>query len=137
MRRLPLPALLATGAVAWGGLLMLAAFVVPAYSGEDVTSTPGGGSTVTHTTATLVEMNGAGVVWIIAGLIAIAVLAWVGLHRRCAAGSRAGGVVGWACAALVAGFSLISFGLGLWTLPMAGLMLAAAARTPLGARRRA
>ena len=53
-----------------------------------------------------------------------------GLHRYCARETRAGLVVGWAAAIAITVFSLISFGMGTLTLPMAVLMIVAAARTP-------
>jgi len=65
--------------------------------------------------ATLVQMNGDVV---------------LGLHRCCARETRAGLVVGWTAAIAITGFSLISFGMGTLTLPMAVLMIVAAAMTP-------
>jgi hypothetical protein len=63
-------------------------------------------------------------------LVAVAALGWLGLHRYCASGSRLGLIVGWAAAFRITGFSLISFGLGILTLPMAIMMIVAAAMTP-------
>ena len=138
MRRLPLPFVLSTAAVAWSAALVAVAYLAPVYSGESDTSrcTAGGGcaSQTAHTTATLVEMNGDVVLVIIAVLAGIAALGWLGLHRYCASGSRLGLIAGWAAAIAVAGFSLISFGMGILTLPMAIMMIVAAAMTP---RRRA
>jgi len=77
--------------------------------------------------ATLVQMNGDVVLVIIAG---IAALGRLGPHRCCARETRAGLVVRWAAAIAITGFSLISFGMGTLTLPMAVLMIVAAAMTP-------
>jgi hypothetical protein len=110
---------LSTGAVAWSAALVAVACLAPVYSGESDTSrcTAGGGCTspTAHTTATLVQMNGDVV---------------LGLHRCCARETRAGLVVGWTAAIAITGFSLISFGMGTLTLPMAVLMIVAAAKTP-------
>ena len=123
--------MLSTGAVAWSAALVAVACLAPVYSGESDTSrcTAGGGCTspTAHTTATLVQMNGDVVLVIIAG---IAALGRLGPHRCCARETRAGLVVGWTAAIAITGFSLISFGMGTLTLPMAVLMIVAAAKTP-------
>jgi hypothetical protein len=77
--------------------------------------------------ATLVQMNGDVVLVIIAG---IAALGRLGPHRCCARETRAGVVVRWAAAIAITGFSVISFGMGILTLPMAIMMIVAAAMTP-------
>ena len=134
MRRPPLPFVLSTGAVAWSAALVAVAYLAPAYSVESETGscTAAGHCTsqTAHTTATLVEMNGDVVLVIIAVLAGIAALGWLGLHRYCARGTRLGLIVGWSAAIAITGFSLISFGLGILTLPMAIMMIVAAAMTP-------
>jgi len=134
MRRLPLPFVLSTGAVIWGMALAAVVYLAPVYSVESETGScaPGGHCTsqTARTTATLVEMNGGGVLVITGILIAVAVLGWLGLHRSCAIGSRLGLIVGWAAALATTAFSLISFGTGILILPMAIMMVVAAATTP-------
>lgn len=126
--------MLSTGAVAWSAALVAVACLAPVYSGESDTSrcTAGGGcaSPTAHMTATIVQMNGDVVLVIIAVLAGIAALGRLGLHRCCARETRAGLVVGWTAAIAITGFSLISFGMGTLTLPMAVLMIVAAAMTP-------
>jgi hypothetical protein len=134
MRRLPLAFVLSTAAVAWSAALVALAYLAPVYSGasETATCTAGGQCTsqTVHTSATLVETNGDVVLVIVGILVAVAALGWLGLHRYCASGSRLGLIVGWAAAFRITGFSLISFGLGILTLPMAIMMIVAAAMTP-------
>src|SRR6185312_11169318 len=117
MRRLPVPFVLSTAAVVWSAALVAVAYLAPAYSVESETGscTAAGHCTsqTAHTTATLVEMNGQGVVAVIGVIIVIAVLGWL---------------VGWAAAIAVTGFSLVSF--GIYTVPMAIMMIAAAVMTP-------
>jgi len=122
-----LPVVLATSAVVWSIALIPAAFWLPVYSVES-SSGAGTGS------ATLVGVNGMGPVAIFAALCVIAVIGWIGLHARCAYGSRAGIVVGWTCGGVVLAFSTIAFSVGLMTLPIAVLLLAAAGFTPAGRR---
>ena len=127
-----MPFVLSTAAVVWSAALVAVAYLAPAYSVESETGscTAAGHCTsqTAHTTATLVEMNGQGVVAVIGVIIVIAVLGWLGLHRYCARGSRLGLIVGWAAAIAVTGFSLVSF--GIYTVPMAIMMIAAAVMTP-------
>jgi len=133
MRRLPLPFVLSTAAVMWSAGLVAVAYLAPVYSGESETGScsPSGHCTfqAAQTSATLVETNGDRVLVIIGILAGIAALGWLGLHVYCAIGSRVGLIVGWAAAMAMTVFSLISFGLGIFTLPMAIMMIAAAAMT--------
>ena len=134
MRRLPLPFVLSTAAVAWSAAVVAVAYLAPLYSVESDTGscTSGGHCTshAEHTTATLVEMNGEWVLVIIGVLVAIAALGWLGLHLYCARGTRVGLIVGWATAIAITGFSVIAIGMGILTLPMAIMMIVAAAMTP-------
>ena len=134
MRRLPLPFVLSTAAVVWSAALVAVASLAPVYSGEGETGscTPGGHCTsrTAHTSATLVEVNGRSVLVIVGVLVVIAALGWLGLHAYCARRSRFGLIVGWATAIAITGFSMISFGLGILTLPMAMMMIVAAATMP-------
>jgi hypothetical protein len=134
MRRLPLPFVLSTTAVVWSAALVAVADLAPVYSVEsDTGSCTAAGHCTSHTgqtTATLVEMNGEGVLIIVGVLVGIAALGWLGLHLYCARGTRAGLIVGWTTAIAITGFSLISFGMGILTLPMAIMMIVAAAMTP-------
>lgn len=132
MTRQRLPFVLSTGAVLWSLALVGVAYWLPAYSGNDVeTSCSQAGTrcstTSSSTSATLVEMNGDRVVAIIGILIALTVICWLGLHVRCATGSRVGLASGWITALAMLAFALISFGLGLFVAPMAIMMIVAAA----------
>jgi hypothetical protein len=129
-KRRYLPIALATRAVAWSVALIAVAYLVPVY-GTDSSSCDAAGNCTTSTgTATLVAVNGTHVLVVIGLLVACTVSTWIGLHFRCARGSRAGTIAGWTGASLMAGVTMISFGLGAFTLPMAGMMIAAAALTP-------
>jgi hypothetical protein len=106
---------LALAAVAWGVVVLAAAFAVPAYNDG----------------STLVAENGAAVIAPVAAPAALAALAVFGLHRRCAAASRAGSRLAWLATAALAAFSLIaSASIGLFTLPAAVLLAASARPTP-------
>ena len=129
-KRRYLPVALATGAVAWSVALIGMAYLIPVYADDSSSCDAAGHCTTSSGSATLVDVNGAHVLVVIGLLIACTVLTWIGLHFRCSRGSRAGTIVGWTGASLMAGFTFISFGLGVLTLPMAGMMLAAANLTP-------
>ncbi|HET6849257.1 MAG TPA: hypothetical protein VFH74_10380 [Gaiellales bacterium] len=131
MRRTPV--LLASGAIVWSVVAIVAAFTIPAYSTESSSGSSAGSLTHSGGSATLVGMNGWLPVWYLGGLGALAVVCWLGLHRRCAVGSRAGTLAAWACALAALALSLISV-IGLFTLPMVVMMLAAIGMTPNGAR---
>ena len=134
MRRLPLAFVLSTGGVVWSAALVAVAYLAPVYSGEsDMSSCTSRGhctSHTVHTTATLVDTNGGRVLVIVGIVIVVAALGWLGLHVYCARGSRVGQIVGWTAAMAITGFSLASFGMGILTLPMAMMMIVAAAMTP-------
>lgn len=134
MRRLPPPFVLSTAAVVWSAALAAVAYLAPLYSVESETGscTPAGHCTshTGQTSATLVEMNGQGVLVIMGILIVIAALGWLGLHRYCGRGNRVGLIAGWAAAIAMTAFSFISFGLWIFTLPMAIMTIVAAAMTP-------
>ena len=114
---------------AWGVALLPAALLLPAYQGAIASSS----GAVTQTSATLVAENGPWVLWIVALPALLAVIAWFGLHRRCASASQYGTVLAWmAIAALLLLSLLAAASVGMFLLP-AGLLLAAAARlTPAG-----
>ncbi len=110
-------------ATVWGVALVVAALVAPVYSVM--------GSSGAHTTATLVEANGEGVLLISAVPLAIAVVVWLALHRFCTTGRRGARNVAWALVILLAGFCLLA-SVGLFALPAAALLAAAARLTPSG-----
>jgi len=116
----------------WSLALVAAAFVAPLYNGQMISSTGG----VTHTTSTLFEQNGMRVVVVLAAPLVITLLAWLGLHERCARGSRLGTVAAWSCVAFLAAFAVVgSMTVGPFVLPVVLLLGAAARTTPVGPRR--
>lgn len=134
MRRPPLPFVLSTAAVLSSLALVGVAYLVPVYSGESEigSCTPAGHctSTTVATSATLVQENGGRALVVIATVAGVAVIGWLGLYVYCAFGRRPGLIVGWCAAVAMAGFTAISFGLGLFTLPVAVMMILAAVKTP-------
>lgn len=119
--------LLATGAIAWSLLAVAGAFTIPAYSTEYATdSGQGTGS------ATLVEMNGLLPVGYMLALGGLAALCWIGLHRRCAVGSRVGTVLAWVATMAALLLTLISV-IGVFMLPMVAMMAVALGMTRKGA----
>jgi hypothetical protein len=117
---------LATGGVLWTAALIPGAFLFPAYNGDTATST---GST-THTTDTLVGVNGTWVVAPLALLLLLSIAAWAGLHASCASGSRRGRKAGQVAAGLLAAAAMLTFSLGFLALPAALLVVVAACLTP-------
>ncbi|HLY85233.1 MAG TPA: hypothetical protein VKO84_01795 [Gaiellaceae bacterium] len=117
---------LATAGVLWTAALIPGAFYFPAYSGES----SGSGGVTTHTSATLVGVNGTWVVAFFVPPVALATIAWFGLHLSCSVGSRRGRLTGRTAAWLLAAFAILTFSVGFLALPAAVLLLVAAALTP-------
>ncbi|HET8751004.1 MAG TPA: hypothetical protein VFM43_00585 [Gaiellaceae bacterium] len=117
---------LASVGVLWTAALIPGAFFFPAYRGE--TLTPGGART--HTTATLVGVNGLWVVTPFVLFLCLSVVAWVGLHASCATGSRRWRTVGNVAAGLLAAAAILTFSAGFLAIPAALLVVVAAALTP-------
>ena len=74
---------LSAGAVAWAALLIVGAFTIDVYSGESESST----GVVRDLGATLVEINGAGVLWFVSIPFVLCVAAFFLLRRVCTTGS--------------------------------------------------
>lgn len=94
-----------------------------------------GGSATTvkrHTTSTLVEENGLAVVIPLAVPVLLTVLVCVALHLKCSRGQSCGDRIAWAAIAALIVFSLLTaLSVGPFVLPVAVLLAAAAALTPL------
>jgi hypothetical protein len=106
---------LALAAVAWGAALVVAAFAAPAYNDG----------------STLAAQNGAWVALPVSFPAVLAGVAWLGLHRRCSRGSRAGWRLAWASIALLAAFAILTvLSIGIFVVPVAALLVAAATLTP-------
>jgi hypothetical protein len=123
---------LTVAAFAWGLLLLVAAVVVPVYSGGS--STSDGHTTVTRSYAsTLVDENGLRVLIPLAIPALLAAVVWIALHRRCSRGSRIGGHVAWLVILLLGCFTVLaSMSIGAFLLPLVALLVAAATLTPDG-----
>ena len=120
---------LTLAAFSWGAALVPAALLLPAYQGSESSSS----GITTHTSATLVGVNGPWVLGIVALPAVLALIAWFGLHRRCEYGSEHGGALAWiAIAALVLLSLLAAASVGPVLLPAALLLLVAARLTPAG-----
>lgn len=118
---------LTTAGVLWSALIVLGAFVVPAYGGSVSDSAGHGGST----SATLVQVNGLGVLVPVGVPLLVAGLVWLVLHRRCSRGGRA--TVAWMLIGLLWAFAVLTgFSVGLLVVPVAGLLTAGARITPIG-----
>jgi len=110
-------------AFAWAAALVVGAVLLPVYSVED----SGGGSS----SATLVGENGLGVLLPVAFPALVAALVWYALHRKCSRGSRPAELVAWALVGvLLLGCLLAMLTIGIFVLPVALLLLLAAALTP-------
>jgi hypothetical protein len=120
---------LTIGALAWGLVLVVAAFVVPVYSASGA-SAP---SDVAHGLPgqTLVQVNGLHVLFVIGAPFVIAALVWGALHHKCSRGGAAGGYVAWTLIAILfVGCVLGLLSVGVLMAPAAVLLACAAALTP-------
>jgi hypothetical protein len=126
---------LTLGALAWSLALIAGALLVPVYdSTAKSTVAPG---VVVQSGATLIALNGTGVLVAVAVPTAITLLVWAALHRRRTRASRLAGRLAAAAVAVLAAFNLIAmFTIGIFMIP-ATLMLAGAvaASRPVDASR--
>jgi hypothetical protein len=119
-------------AFGWGIALLAAAFALPVYS-SSVSSAPSGVSVASP--ATLVQVNGLGVLAPVGLPALIAAVIWFALHRKCSRGSRAGNYAAWALVWLLVAFCLVAIAsIGAFVVPAAVLLAGAAALTPSGAQ---
>jgi hypothetical protein len=105
-------------AFCWSAFVLGSAFWYPAYQ-------------VSHTTATLVGVNGLHAAWLLAVPLVLTVAAGLGLHLRCSRGSSAGSAAAWLAVCVLAAFTLVgAASIGFLVLPVTLLLLAAARLTP-------
>jgi hypothetical protein len=113
---------LTVGAFAWAVALIVAALAVPVYSGVSSTGT---------SSSTLVDENGAACLVVVALPALTTAIAWAALHRRCSRGSRRATWLAWAMVYGLAAFAILgAASIGMFVLPVALLLGAAAALTP-------
>ena len=116
-------------AFTWGLALVPAALLLPAYQG----STSSSSGVTALTSATLVAENGPWVLGLMALPAGLALIAWLGLHRRCASAGKHGGALAWTAIALLALLSVLAAAsVGPFLLPAALLLGTAARLTPAG-----
>jgi hypothetical protein len=120
------------GAVLWSLGLVLAALIVPAYSGESCEAGPGGAATCgALPSETLVGANGWFVVELLLAVALVAALAFWALHVRCARGSEHALAAAVFCIVVLAVFSFLTgFSIGLFVFPVVLLLIVSAALTP-------
>jgi hypothetical protein len=123
---------LATAALAWSVVISVAAFIAPAYSGESCGGSSSGPTVCTHSTQTFVGVNGVHAVLWLALVAAVTGAGWLLLHAKCAFGMPGAAGLAQLCAGALLVFSLISFGMGLYVVPIPVLLFAASVRTPQG-----
>jgi hypothetical protein len=103
-------------AFVWSIGLLIAALVVPLYG-----------------SATLVDVNGARVLLVVAAPAIVSLAVWLALWRKCSRGRRISGYVAWTCVLLLAGFCVFALAsIGLLVIPVAVLLGCAALLTPAG-----
>jgi hypothetical protein len=108
---------LPASAVLWTVVLIPLAFVAPAYEGESASST----GVTTHTSATLVGINGVRIVWLLCVPLALAAIAWFALRR----GTQAA----WFPIGVFCTFAIVSAAsIGIWLLPPALALVASGYR---------
>ena len=103
-------------ALLWSVGLLAAALVAPVYG-----------------SATLVDVNGRGVLLVVAVPAVSTVAVWIALWRRCSRGGRISGYLAWACVSLLAAFCFLAmFSIGVFVVPVALLLARAVSLTPSG-----
>ncbi|MGI8801519.1 MAG: hypothetical protein ACR2KV_05010 [Solirubrobacteraceae bacterium] len=117
-------------AFVWALALVAGALLLPAYTGSS-SSSGGGVVSTSNTSSTLAAQNGPGVLLLVALPVFVSVLVWSALHRKCSLGSRSSGQVAWLLIALLLAFAFVAIAsIGLFVLPVALLLAAAASLTP-------
>jgi len=109
-------------AAVWGAGLLAAAVVVPVYSSAGVSSS----GAVSHGVATLVAVNGRGVLLVVSVPLVAAAMVAGALWRR---GPRQGaGVLAWAIAGLLAVFNVLALAsIGVFVIPVTACLFVACA----------
>ena len=109
-------------AAVWGAGLLAAAVVVPVYSSAGVSSS----GAVSHGVATLVAVNGRGVLLVVSVPLVAAAMVAGALWRR---GPRQGaGVLAWAIAGLLAVFNVLALAsIGVFVIPVTACLVVACA----------
>lgn len=103
----------------------------PAYTTVTESDSSENGLTTSITSSTLVDENGLGVLALLAVPLALALVTWFALHRRCARGSGWSSGLAWCAVALLALLALLgSASVGGLFLPTVALLAVAAALTP-------
>jgi high-affinity Fe2+/Pb2+ permease len=117
---------LGAAAVGWAVLLVAAAFLVPAYSGERC-----GSGGCTSSSSTLFAENGWWVVELLGGVVLVAALAFYALHVLCSKGSELAGGLALGCIVILAAFAFIGApSIGLFVIPVVLLLVASMGYTP-------
>jgi len=121
-------------AFAWAVALLVAALVVPVYTDESSTSTLSAAGKVTSSTikthVTLVGENGQGALIALAVPAILSALVGLALHRKRTRGG-VNGQIAWALVAALAVFAVLGmFTIGLFVLPVVGMLACATAITP-------
>lgn len=117
-------------ALAWSLLFFAAAFVYPFYAGDSCTGDRTG-TTCTDTSATLVEVNGAGGAIVAALPVVLVAVAGAGLRRRYATASVSGTRIAVGAAVLLGLLALLgAASIGLFVAPSAIAVSVAVALTP-------
>lgn len=119
--------LLAVSALGWSAVVLSSAFWGQTYDGETATS----GGSVTHTSATLVGVNGLHAALLLAIPLLLTLAAGIALHARCARGSRAGTSVARLAICLLVALTLLgAASIGIYVVPSILLLVTAARLTP-------
>ena len=113
-------------ALVWAAGLVIAAVLVPTYQSSGVSSS----GTVTDGAATLVEVNGWGVLLVAGAPLAAALVIWFALWRR--RGLQDAGVLAWVVTALLICFNVLALlSIGVFVIPVTlALVVACATHGP-------
>ena len=120
LRRYRLALRLTIAAVVWSLGLILAALLLPAYNGQTVSNAQG----LTLTTATLVEVNGFGVLIPVAIPALASIVVAASVRRRRTHGRDRSATVAWVMIALLAALALLTIlSIGIFLAPVLVLLV--------------
>ena len=116
-------------AAVWGAGLLVAALVLPVYDEASTSLAPDGSTVARSGSATLVEVNGAGVLVVAAAPLVAAI--GVALLLRARSRHPAAGVAAWGVVAVLAGLAVVGLlSIGVFFVPAVAALAVAAGAPP-------
>jgi hypothetical protein len=134
MSRKPEVTFALTAALLWSTGLLVASLVAPIYNSSGTNTDNGAIRSVALSSSTLVGVNGARVLIVVAMPAVATALVWLALRWKSSRASRYAVLAAWAIVWLLAALCLVgAFSIGLFMAPVAVLLGYATGRMPSGA----